>query len=154
VTPNVYHRVAIRGKLSTVRRDFDMGLLRRLASHIAGNAPERVLPNPIDLLNSMPDGIVIVDTEGRIVAVNSQAEILFGYGRQELIGQAVEILIPSRFGRAHLKHRGSFYAEPRVRPMGRELELYGRRKNQTEFSAEISLSPLRTVQGLYVTCAT
>jgi len=130
-----------------------MSLLRRLASNIAGSAPEWLLPNPIDLLNSMPDGIVIVNAEGRIAAVNSQTEILFGYSRQELIGQAVEVLIPSRFSRAHLKDRASFFAEPRVRPMGRDLDLYGRRKDQTEFSAEISLSPLRTAQGLYVTCA-
>lgn len=130
-----------------------MTFLRRLASYIAGNSPEWVMPNPIDLLNSMPDAIVIVNAEGKITAVNSQTEILFGYGPQELIGQAVEVLIPWRFGRVHLKHRASFFAEPRVRPMGRDLELFGRRKNETEFSAEISLSPLRIAQGLYVTCA-
>lgn len=130
-----------------------MNLLRRLASHITGNPPELALPNPIELLNSMSDGIVIVNAEGKITAVNSQTEILFGYSRQELIGQAVEVLIPSRFRRAHLKDRASYFADPRVRPMGRDLELYGRRKNQTEFSAEISLSPLRTAQGLHVTCA-
>ena len=146
-------RIAIGDELPTICGDLDMSLLRRLASHIAGNASEWVLPNPTELLNSMPDGIVIVDAEGKIAAVNSQTEILFGYSRQELIGQAVEVLIPSRFSRAHLKDRASFFAEPRVRPMGRDLDLYGRRKDQTEFSAEISLSPLRTAQGLYVTCA-
>lgn len=130
-----------------------MSLLRRLASRIAGNPPEWALPNPIDLLNSMPDGVLIVDGEGKITAVNSQAEILFGYRRQELIGQAVELLIPSRFSRAHLKHRASFFGEPRVRPMGRGLDLFGRRKDQTEFAAEISLSPLRTARELLVTCA-
>lgn len=146
-------RIAIRDKLPTIRRYVKMSLLRRLARRFAGTGPEWVLPNPIDLLDSMPDGIVIVNAEGNIAAVNSQTEILFGYSRQELTGQTVEILIPPRFSRAHLKHRASFFAEPRVRPMGRDSELYGRRKNQTEFSAEISLSPLRTAQGLYVTCA-
>ncbi|HYY72882.1 MAG TPA: PAS domain S-box protein [Candidatus Bathyarchaeia archaeon] len=129
-----------------------MSLLRRLASHIAGHPSEGVLSNPFALLDSMPDGIVIVNAEGKITAVNSQTEIQFGYSRQELAGQAVEVLIPSRFVRAHLKHRASFFAEPRVRPMGRDLELFGKRKNQTEFSAEISLSPLRTAQGHYIIC--
>lgn len=107
-------------------------------------------PNAAELLNSAPDGIVIVDAMGKIVVVNSQTEILFGYTRHELIGQPVEILIPTRFNHEHLKHRTSFIAEPHVRPMGRDLELFGRRKDGKEFSVEISLSPLRTTAGLYV----
>lgn len=130
-----------------------MSLLRRLAAFIAGDQPGWVQPNAGDLLNSVPDGIVIVSVEGKIVSVNSQTEILFGYSSQELIGQLVEILIPSRFSRVHSKHRSSFFAEPHVRPMGPDLALFGKRKNGTEFPVEISLSPLRTSRGLFVTSA-
>lgn len=127
-----------------------MGLFRRLALSVLRKQPEWLQPDAADLLNSAPDGIVIVDGRGEIIVVNSQTEILFGYSRQELIGQSVEVLIPTRFSHAHLKHRASFFAEPHVRPMGRDLELFGRRKDGKEFPVEISLSPLRTPAGLYV----
>jgi protein-histidine pros-kinase len=127
-----------------------VGLLRRLALLVLGKQPKGLQPDAAELLNSAPDGIVIVNSKGEIAVVNSQAEILFGYGRQELIGQSIEILIPTRFGQAHLKHRGSFLAEPHVRPMGRDLELFGRRKDGKEFPVEISLSPLRTMEEFYV----
>src|ERR1700694_1668901 len=97
--------------------------------------------------------MVIVNADGKIVVVNSQTEILFGYSRQELIGQPVEILIPARPERLHVKHRASFLYEPHVRPMGVGLDLLGKRKNGTEFPVEISLSPLRTPQGVFVTSA-
>ena len=130
-----------------------MGLIHRLAAYVTSKHPEWVQPEVGDLLESAPDGMVIANADGKIILVNSQTEILFGYSRQELIGQPVEILIPARLGRLHVNHRASFLAEPHVRPMGAGQELLGKRKNGTEFSVEISLSPLRTPQGLFVISA-
>jgi PAS domain S-box-containing protein len=127
-----------------------VGLFHRLAASVTGKRLKGVQPDVGDLIEAAPDGMVIVNAEGQIVIVNSQTEILFGYSRQELVGQPVEILIPARSDRLHVKHRASFRAEPQVRPMGAGLGLFGKRKDGTEFPVEISLSPLRTPQGLFV----
>lgn len=130
-----------------------MGLFRQIAKYITRRHPEWAPPDFRDLLESAPDSMVIVNGDGKIVVVNSRTEILFGYGRQELLGRPVEILVPQRFHAQHGKHRQSYFAEPRVRPMGAGLQLFGKRKDGTEFPVEIMLSPLRTAQGPFVTGA-
>jgi len=97
-----------------------------------------------------PDAVLVVDRDGRIAMVNPQAERMFGYDRNELIGQAVELLIPMRFVARHLEHRVCFLAHPLPRPMGEALKLFGRRRDGHELPIDVMLSPVETDQGVLV----
>jgi PAS domain S-box-containing protein len=105
-----------------------------------------------DLIEALPDGVVVINSDGFIVLVNEQAEALFGYPRSEMLGQAVELLMPERIRGEHVGFRQAYFRDPKPRPMGaRALQLVGRRKDGSEVPVEISLSPLHTPEGLLVT---
>ncbi len=99
------------------------------------------------LFEFSPDAIVVSDREGKISEVNGQVETFFGYARSELLGQPIEILIPDRFRQIHPGHRNDYGRQPRVRPMGVGLELYGRRKDGSEFPVDIMLGPVEAGEG-------
>lgn len=102
------------------------------------------------VVESSPAGVVIVGTDGRIVHVNQTTENWFGYTRDELIGQEVEVLVPRRHHERHRQDRAEYLADPQTRLMGASRNLHGRRKDGSEFPVDISLHPLRTDQGILV----
>jgi PAS domain S-box-containing protein len=105
------------------------------------------------LLESVPDTMVMTNSAGKIVLMNGQAESLFGYTRAELLGEPIETLLPERFRQSHIGHRATYFSEPRTRAMGAGLELFARHKSGSEFAVEISLSPLRTEEGIFTMSA-
>ena len=105
------------------------------------------------ILEAIPDALVAVNQQGVIIKTNSQAEAMFGYTRDELIGQRVEVLVPERQRGAHDQHRTEFHVHPKIRRMGSGLDLRGRRRDGSEFPVEISLSPIRTGHAMIVLTA-
>src|SRR5271157_364239 len=105
------------------------------------------------LLEAIPDAIVAVNRQGVILQANSQTEDMFGYPREELIGQRIEILVPDRYREQHLRHRDHFIDQPKTRRMGPGLDLWGRRRDGSAFPVEISLSPVPTDNGIVVLSA-
>jgi PAS domain S-box-containing protein len=103
------------------------------------------------LLEAAPDAMVCIEADGRIVVVNAQAERLFGYGRDELIGQPVEVLVPDAARDVHPSHRAGCASDPRPRPMGAGMELAGRRRDGSTFPAEVSLAAMGGGEALLVT---
>lgn len=97
--------------------------------------------------------MIIMGQDGRILIVNAQAEVVFGWKREEMLGRPIEMLVPPRFKTHHPAKREGYASNPKTRPMGAGLDLYALRKDGTEFPAEISLSPLHTPKGVYVTAA-
>lgn len=115
--------------------------------------PRRVEEVFSGLLDVAPDAMVVVNERGELILVNAMVEEVFGYAREELVGEAIEILIPERFHRNHRERRTEYGAKPHVRPMASGLDLVARRKDGTEFPVEISLSPMHTSGGTLVFCS-
>ncbi|MEO7664289.1 MAG: PAS domain S-box protein [Candidatus Limnocylindrales bacterium] len=114
----------------------------------AGPAPGQDIQ--MDVLEASPNAVIAVDADATIVYANPQAVRTFGYSRDELLGQSIEMLLPERVAERHVAHRSAFLEHPRARPMGIGLDLAGRRKDGTEFPVEISLSPVQAPDGLRV----
>lgn len=102
------------------------------------------------LLNSAPDATIIVDTNGNIMLTNHQVTRLFGYEAEELLGEKIEILVPDKFHNIHLSHRDSYVMDPAIIDMSHLRDLSAKRKDGSIFPAEISLSPIKTEEGLLI----
>ncbi|AIV86807.1 sensor histidine kinase [Burkholderia pseudomallei] len=104
-------------------------------------------------VEAAPTAMIMVGRDGRIVLVNSQAEKLFGYARGDMIGHGIDMLVPERFRAGHWAHRDAFFGNPDARPMGEGRDLFGLRRDGSEFPVEIGLNPITTSEGAFVLCS-
>ena len=123
------------------------------ATDAAPRRPDQSRARDAGLLDAAPDAMVAIGLDGRIVLVNAQTERLFGYTRDELLGQEIEVLLVPTVRARHRRHRARYFADPIPRPMGVDLQLSAMRRDATEFPAEISLSAITTTDGMLVIAA-
>ena len=128
-------------------------LLQRTRRHRAENERKRAEERFRLAVEASPNAIVMVDGQGKMLLVNGLTQKLFGYSREELIGQSVEILVPERFRAGHPAHRATFFGAPQARAMGAGRDLFARRKDGSEFLVEIGLNPIHTPEGTLVLTA-
>jgi PAS domain S-box-containing protein len=144
----------VLGAHTTKKRNFDqheVHFVQAIANVLAEAIERKQAEERFRLVvESAPNGIVMADQRGKIVLVNIQTERLFGYKREELIGQSVEILVPERFRTKHSEYRMGFHDDPRARPMGAGRDLFALRKDGGEFPVEIALTPIHAEEGLIV----
>lgn len=156
---NFTHRIVTNGKTKTIQLLAEVfknekGEVVEMIGTCQDITEQRMAENKFrGLLESAPDAMVIVNENGIIQLINKQAEILFGYSASELIEKTVEILIPKRFTEGHQSYRNNFFAHPKARGMGVGKELFGINKQGEEIPIQISLSPLKTEEGLLVSAA-
>jgi diguanylate cyclase (GGDEF)-like protein/PAS domain S-box-containing protein len=150
----ISRRRKAEGDLQKAQEDLERRIEERTQGILSANAALQKSEQRFRaFLESAPDAMVIVNREGRIVQVSDQTEKMFGYRRDEILGNRVEMLVPERFRHEHTEHREGFFASPRVRSMGEGLDLFGLRKDGSQFPVDISLSPLETDQEILVSAA-
>ena len=168
--PRKIERVLVRLKVSSRRDHLDASEASGSASQVMREDAARPLTQELAswhqeegesaaerrfqlVVEAAPNAMVMVNRAGEIVLVNAQAERVFEYSRTELLGQPIEMLVPERFRSGHVEMRASFFADPRPRPMGLGRDLFGRKKDGSEFPVEIGLNPIETDEGLMVLAA-
>lgn len=133
--------------LTPIRTDAGMLVSTTVRDISADDTSEAYFRN---VLESAPDAMIIIDHFGKITVVNEQAEKMFGYTRRQLLGEEVEMLLPEALRERHISHRAGFAANPQLRPMGGDLDLFGRRSDGSLFPVEISLSPFTSASGAFI----
>ena len=146
---NVEGKVIIFADI-TSRRESEQERLELMKSEKSARAAAKAEGRFRELLEAAPDAILEVDSDGKIVLLNAVAEKVFGYTRAELLGQPMELLIPTELRSRHEQHRSAYWSRPTTRPMGSGLDLYAQRKDGSRFPVEISLSPLKSEDGFRV----